>query len=322
MNASMMVRSSPGRSKPKLLRVARSQGLRPTRDGELVDRHCPLCGHDNRSSSPFSPAAEPWRIKRCSACQFIYLENVPPDLRDETQPAADASPAPPASIPSLPGVATCSLDALDSATLPDSGIALALAPEEPSSTQEELENRAFLARLLVLHAEPGEVLDVGCGNGGQWTELDGPYRLFGIEANAEAATAAQQAMARTGGHVLMGDALSSLVACTELRFAAVLLADTLDRENQPVALVRHAERVLRGGGVLVAAVANSAGVESWTMGESWLAGRVPGQVNFFTPSTIEALFQRVGLTVCDSGHLSGVGGGDCLWLVVRKMSKA
>jgi 2-polyprenyl-3-methyl-5-hydroxy-6-metoxy-1,4-benzoquinol methylase len=38
-------------------------------------RRCPMCGHDNRTTSASQYSREHWRIKTCTACQFVYLEN-------------------------------------------------------------------------------------------------------------------------------------------------------------------------------------------------------------------------------------------------------
>src|SRR6185312_16438557 len=62
--------------------------------------------------------------------------------------------------------------------------------------------RKRMADFIARHARPGNVVDLGCGNGGIFDGLGPEYVPFGIDISREAAANAQRNMAARGGRAL------------------------------------------------------------------------------------------------------------------------
>ena len=112
--------------------------------------------------------------------------------------------------------------------------------------------RVLFAEILRLYLEhpPTLIVDVGCGTGGNLPFLNEFGRVFGIEANPEAA---ELAAARDCGEVLHGslpDTLPLAPASAEL----VTLLDVLEHIEDDRAALKTLYNVLTPGGLLLVSV--------------------------------------------------------------------
>jgi SAM-dependent methyltransferase len=152
-----------------------------------------------------------------------------------------------------------------------------------------------LQRLQALSLPAGsEVLDAGCGTGGQLRYLGEhapQYRYCGLERHDEAAAMAQH---KTGLPVVRGSA--NAMPFADGRFAAILSQDVLyHRAVDEDAMIAECFRCLQPGGHLLLHVA----------AYQWLASAHDKHVHGarrYTASRLRELLQQHGFTVLRSGY--------------------
>jgi SAM-dependent methyltransferase len=156
------------------------------------------------------------------------------------------------------------------------------------------------ADFLERFCPPGDLLDVGCGEGSFLLAARGRgWRVAGTEVSA---WAAETLPAREGLTVFRGE-LTELKLCD--RFDSITMWHVLEHTTHPLDLLQEAARLLREGGVLVLAVPNAdcrllrivyrlakgKALRYYTPGEREL------HLHHFTPATLRAAVTRAGLDV-------------------------
>ncbi len=148
-----------------------------------------------------------------------------------------------------------------------------------------------IARRLVRGLPDGAaVLDVGCSTGallGAIGEL-GPYRLHGVELDAEAAAAAR----RRGIEVREGELESAGLPAESMDL--VTLQHLIEHVADPLATLSEARRVLRPGGRIAGELPNLASWDAALFGRFWGGGHAPRHLWFFTPETLRRSLERAG----------------------------
>jgi SAM-dependent methyltransferase len=136
------------------------------------------------------------------------------------------------------------------------------------------------------------VLDIGCGNGRYlcWLREIG-WECYGNETDPRAVAVARKA----GLSVFHGDLADANYA--DEFFDVVNVSSVLDHTADPMGNVRHAYRVLRRGGWIVAHSPNFDGLQSWFFGTRWIDFIPPEHLYFFTPRTFRSVFERAGFVV-------------------------
>jgi SAM-dependent methyltransferase len=267
---------------------------------ELVHRACPHCLQDNQSQpdSPFSRGT--WRIKTCTGCGFVYLQNVVPcDELVDTYSWAKA-----------------------------------LQTERRQRGQREpvfdfLSQKFKALRLKYLwhdkapglidrFVDQGRVLDVGCGEGKVLRRLKPQLTPFGVEIDHEAATIARWFAKRRGGDVYHQDALSALRLAEDDFFDGVIMRSFLEHENEPRAVLEQTHRALKPGGRVILKVPNFASLNRRLRGRRWCGFRYPDHVNYFTPKTLVAMTQQAGLKVVCFDLRFRLPTNDNMWLIVER----
>lgn len=148
----------------------------------------------------------------------------------------------------------------------------------------------------VKYFDAGPVLELACGRG-EFLEL---LTAAGVHARGVDLDDGMVAAARARGlDVATGDALEHLAGVPDGSLGGLFCAHFLEHLPAPDAERVYAEagRVLRPGGVFVAAVPNAACLS--VMGyDFW---RDPTHVRFYDPMVMAFFAQRAGLTVIDQG---------------------
>jgi SAM-dependent methyltransferase len=146
---------------------------------------------------------------------------------------------------------------------------------------------------------PGRVLEVGCGAGWMLGALrDRGWRVLGSERTIDGAAAAAAANQIP---VFVGD-LDALGSSA--RFDVVILFQALEHLAHPIAMLRRSADRLAAGGVVVVAVPNSASWQARLFGRSWFHLDVPRHQHHFSPTTLRAACERVGLRVMRTRYVS------------------
>jgi methionine biosynthesis protein MetW len=264
-------------------------------------RNCPFCGTDNRSEavSPFNK--QPWNLKQCAQCGFLYLEDAVSYQQLEEEYAWTTS----------------------SSVETDRR-----RHEDPvmfriSRTIRRLRSRFWPKRdkcvqWIQKYVGQGRVLDIGCGKGSILKKLDCQYRVFGIEIDCKAAAEANELARRNGGRVVQADALSGLGQFDDNEFDGVVMRSFLEHETQPQKVLNEAARTLKPRQPAIIKVPNYGSALRRVRGARWCGFRFPDHVNYFEPSTLKAMVERAGMRVyrfrwTDRSPLS-----DNMWMVAKK----
>jgi 2-polyprenyl-3-methyl-5-hydroxy-6-metoxy-1,4-benzoquinol methylase len=163
-----------------------------------------------------------------------------------------------------------------------------------------LSHRALVA---ALDAEPGRVLDVGCGTGGYlrtWQRLG--WIVEGIEP---AANAARIAASRLQARVHVGTI--DEVALADESYDLVTMCHSLEHVPSPRAALQRVFDALRPGGRLVVMVPNFASWERRVFGKEWFGLEVPRHLFHFEPATLRSALESAGLRVLEIGGTANPG---------------
>ncbi|MGE5190390.1 MAG: class I SAM-dependent methyltransferase [Gemmatimonadota bacterium] len=145
----------------------------------------------------------------------------------------------------------------------------------------------------------GRLLDVGCGRGLflRVMRVDG-WEVAGVEADADVA---RRISAAHGLDVRCGDPGGWGFA--DGSFDVVTLHHVLEHLLQPAEMIGHCRRLLRDGGLLLAAVPNRDSAQAAFGGARWFHLDVPFHLHHFTAAGLAGLLRKSGFRVVRERHL-------------------
>lgn len=145
----------------------------------------------------------------------------------------------------------------------------------------------------------GRALELGCGAGWMLAALrDRGWRVFGSE---RAVDGARVGAAANQIPVFVGepDALSSAPG-----FDLIILFHVLEHLATPLETLRQSAGILSADGTIVVAVPNRASWQARVFGPSWFHFDVPRHQHHFSPKTLAAALESVGLRVTHTRFVS------------------
>jgi SAM-dependent methyltransferase len=251
-------------------------GLCDLSGGEkLVRRSCPSCGDPNESTAASRYSLAIWTLKTCRACRLTYLEQAPEYGALFKQIAWEKS-------------VTRETEWRHSTRPIQQAISKSL------HWRLRIFPRKKVTALLERYAEPGNLLDLGCGPGGQLDSLDSRFVPYGIEVSQELAAEAHRRYSARGGYVLNVPSLEGLSRFDHNFFTAAVLHGYLEHELHPVPVLQDLHRTLTPGGVVVVKVPNFASLNRLVLGRRWCGFRFPDHANYFTPASLKAMAIKCG----------------------------
>jgi SAM-dependent methyltransferase len=152
-------------------------------------------------------------------------------------------------------------------------------------------SRGALAHRLDEVAPPGEVLDVGAGDG---TLLDA------LRRQGRTATGLELVATRPDIHATDISDMPS-----DKSFAAIVFWHSLEHLPRPSDALAKAAELLAPGGVLVIAVPNSDSLQAKAFGDRWLALDLPRHLVHLPAKALLRRLGELGLTVTRTSHLRG-----------------
>ena len=217
-------------------------------------------------------------MRRCAACDLVYLEWVPEygALYDEIAWTKQHKREELRRLQATPIMAR-----IDMATRWRLGIL----------------GEASVAGGLNAWARPGRVLDIGCSIGNGFDKLTPDHIPFGIEIDAKAAAIAQEKFSARGGAVVNSDGVGGLKQLPAKHFTGATLWSYLEHEANPRAVLEETRRVLTDDGIALIKVPNYNCVNRMVLGRNWSGFRHPDHVQYFTPKTLGAMARRAGFQV-------------------------
>ena len=138
----------------------------------------------------------------------------------------------------------------------------------------------------------GSILDIGCGTG--WfagTMKKAGWKVTGIEPNAKAR---EFASAHAGIDVLDPSAISGLPGAS---FDCITMWHVLEHFHRPSDYTIEIKRLLKPGGICVAALPNCSSHDAMHYGKDWAAWDVPRHLWHFTPVTFRILAEKEGFAI-------------------------
>ncbi len=266
----------------------------------IIHRACVVCGKDNRHKSDSKYSKNEWKIKKCSACRFVYLENAP----------------------------VYELLIKDFAWEKTSGTEKAERKKREPFKQaisdylkiirKRYLKRDKLPKLINLHFNAGNVLDIGCGAGGILNNLGSKYIPFGVEISEYLSVIGNDILREKGGSILHSDALSGTANFKKKFFEGIIMSAFLEHEIEPVTLLNECFRVLKDNGKVIIKVPNYNSINRAIRGSKWCGFRYPDHVNYFTPKSLLAIVKEVGFSVHQFDFFDKHPLSDNMWMVAVK----
>lgn len=261
-------------------------------------RSCPACGAANADVRGGRYSSHPWSIKECPGCGFVYLDPVPAyEALSETL-SWDKSHA--------------EERRRRTETHP---IRSRLSP------LWQIRNKVFprrdIAGQTARHAPPGNVVDIGCADGGRTSRLPEAYVPFGIEISAALSAAADARFASRGGRCVHAPSLAGLRTFPDGFFTGAMLRSYLEHEMRPREVLHELGRTLTVGGAVIVKVPNFASLNRRLAGRSWCGFRIPEHVNYFTPDSLARMAREAGFAA-EFGLFGALPTSDNMWAVLRR----
>ena len=267
-------------------------------------RDCPKCGTVNSNSPALTYSWKQWKLKSCSICEFVYLENPPGYEALVSEFAWERN---------------------------HGDRSIRMKQEFPFTYHFSRVWKKFrrwlirkpnkLAKRIKVYFPPGPVVDIGCGVGDYLAGLPEIYQPFGIEISEDLASQASERLSSRGGKIFAASAIEGLSEIKKESMSGIIMRSFLEHEREPLVLLGSAWSALSPGGAAIIKVPNYASFNRKLMGNRWCGFRFPGHVNYFTPESLRAMVESVGFQVekfslTDHFYLS-----DNMWMVVRKCNK-
>jgi len=190
--------------------------------------------------------------------------------------------------------------------------------------RERIESEA--ERLLIklrAESERPKVVDVGCGIAVKLhriaSHMQAEYGMhiepIGIEISKEQARQANDFLSPVGGHCVQNNAIDGLASIPDNSIDLIILCSFLEHEVNPMELLRQCQKKLAEHGRVIIKVPNYDCKNRKYRKEKWCGFRYPDHVNYFIPSTLQAMIEKANLQ-CRS--LSAQPFNDNMWAIAGK----
>ena len=244
----------------------------------IVHRACPLCEHDNAAQPASRYSHDIWEVKNCSRCGFVYIEKAP-DYE-----------------------ALFSNMAWERTTKVEEQRRAVIRPFSYKFSKRTRWRLHILPRkkmhlLVEAHARPGNLIDLGCGDGGAMAKLNADFVPFGVEISKNLAASANEVFGARGGRAINAPSLEGLKEFPDAFFSAATLRSYLEHEMKPAPVLRELHRTLAPGAVAIVKVPNYGSLNRMVTGRKWCGFRYPDHPNYFTPGTLRAMAEGCGYRV-------------------------
>jgi SAM-dependent methyltransferase len=220
---------------------------------------CPVCGSEAVSdfrSAPdrFHLRRDIYHLKRCAACQCVWL----------------SSPPPPAEMSYHYG----------------DTYHRAISTSGEANAERWAKQRRKLAELK----DGGALLDVGCSSGAFLSTMKGQsWTLYGIEIDPEQAGRAE---AKSGAQVFTGDLLAASFAAES--FDAITMFHVLEHFDRPRERMAKIFNWLKPGGVVYLGLPNIGSWEAQVFRTYWFGLELPRHFYHYSPDSLRTLLFSAG----------------------------
>lgn len=261
-------------------------------------RECPLCGRDCASVPPGAYSHEPWAVKECPDCRFVFID---------TAPLYDAQ------FETMAWERTTKVEEQRRAAIRP----ISYKASKRTGFRKRLLPKRTVLRYIAARISGGYVLDLGCGDGHAMAGLSASFAPFGIEISTQGAGAADRAFRARGGYAVNAPSIEGLRRFRDSFFAAASLRSYLEHEAEPLPVLQGLHRVLVPRGIAVIKVPNYGSLNRKIMGWRWCGFRYPDHLNYFTPATLREMASKAGFET-RFGATGKLPTSDNMWAVLSK----
>lgn len=244
---------------------------------QVLHRDCPSCGRNNDDQPEVEYSYDVWTIRECDSCGFVYIDKGPDYAKLFTE---------------LSWETTTKIEEQRRAQLRP----VTYKASKMTRMRMHLLPRKQMPIMVETWAQPGSVIDLGCGDGAQMNDMSPAFVPFGIEISTELAKAADVLFSASGGACVNAPTLDGLKTFGDGFFTAATLRSYLEHEMHPLAVLIEVHRVLKPGGVAIVKVPNYASLNRMVMGSKWCGFRYPDHLNYFTPKSLKKMGEKAGFT--------------------------
>lgn len=262
-------------------------------------RSCPACGYHNRLAQPSPYSVRPWTLKECKVCALVYVHEAPVYDALEKNLAWEKSFAHETRRREIETPKTFRLS-------------------RATRWRMRLLPRRNVVDMLVRHALPGPVIDLGCGSGGLGQSYPAGFVPYGIEISPSLAQGARTVFRARGGDVVQAPCAEGLKAFPDEFFNGATLRSYLEHEAEPRTVMEELRRVLKPGAPAVVKVPNFASWNRVIRGRNWCGFRFPEHLNHFTPDALRRLARRAGFRY-DAGWLDRLPTSDNMYAILTRV---
>ncbi len=171
--------------------------------------------------------------------------------------------------------------------------------------------------LIEKYAQDGNILDIGCANGGTLRYLHPKYVAYGIEPSPNLCKVADKYCRSTGGKAIQNVTIDALKELNDISFSCVLARSYLEHEIFVIDVCQAVYNLLQKDGVLIIKVPNRNCLNALLRGNNWPGVRHPDHVNYFSPKDMTNLLKRIGYDVIFP-FSQRLPTSDNMWLIARK----
>jgi len=176
------------------------------------------------------------------------------------------------------------------------------------------------------HDKQVRLLDLGCGWGGLLqnviNKLPNDIKIncvpFGIEISNDLSIISNEILSEMGGGVIHDSALNGLLKFSTDYFNIIIMSSFLEHEINPMPLLRRCFERLSPRGFIVIKVPNYACINRIIRGSKWCGFRWPDHVNYFTPTTLRFMAERVGFEIYRMKYVDRHPFSDSMYAIIMK----
>ncbi|MGR3983803.1 MAG: class I SAM-dependent methyltransferase [Gammaproteobacteria bacterium] len=264
---------------------------------EVQARACPLCAQPAARGGPYSE--DIWSVVDCPQCAFVYIDKAPVYAEMESNLAWEKS---------------IEMEKTRRAGMRKFGYALS----KRLAFRYRIFPRKKFSQMVAQLAQPGAVIDIGCGAGHQMQSAAPEFIPHGIEISRALSGQADAAFRARGGKCVCAPAPDGLAQLPAGHFTAVTMWAYLEHEAHPLAVLQQSHRVLRRGGIVLIKVPNYACWNRKLTGKKWPGFRYPDHLNYFTPASLGQMARKAGFTRCHQRASYRLPTSDNMYMVLEK----